>query len=304
MPDTMQTTRPGTASTDTKATVTMSALTQLMPAVQQADFSAAFAPSNAESTVMLQTKGLMPATTTTAMTAAPSSAPSPMEKVNQPPEINLSPHALPTDAPLDDRLILVEDPDSERAASFRILRHHLMDHGRPQVIVISSANEGEGKTTCALNLALAMAECGRARVLLLEGTLRRPQLADIFQFVPPWCFAEQMAAHREQPLMPWSAVDIPDLWLHVAAIDPDGQRNQLLDAPSFAIALERMRLAGYDHIIIDAPSVLGSAEVNLIQDAADGVVLVARSKRTTLRVMRKAIEQLSPTKIIGTVLLK
>jgi Mrp family chromosome partitioning ATPase len=136
------------------------------------------------------------------------------------------------------------DPDSERAAAFRVLRHHLLELGRPQVVIVSSAQAGEGKTTTAMNLALALAECGRAKVLLAETHVRRPQLANAFRLVPPWCFAEQLAAHRNQPMLPWSLVEIPQLWLHVAAINPRIEKTQLLDAPAFAIAMERLRLAG------------------------------------------------------------
>src|SRR5207253_2347966 len=104
--------------------------------------------------------------------------------------------------------------------------------------------------------------------------------------------AEQLAAHRNQPMLPWSLVDIPQLWLHVAAINPRIETTQLLDAPAFAIAMERLRLAGYDHIVIDAPPVLGSADVNLMADAADAVVLAVRARVSTSRDLRKAIEQL------------
>jgi Mrp family chromosome partitioning ATPase len=222
----------------------------------------------------------------------------------QPPEIGLTQHHLPDDAPPDARLVLLNDPDSERAASYRVLRHHLLEAGRPQVVVVSSARHGDGKTTVAVNLALALAECGRAKVLLVETHVRRPQLASLFRFVPPWCFAEQLAAHRHQPMLPWGFVDIPQLWLHVAAINPRIEQSQLLDAPAFAIAMERLRLGGYDHIVIDSPPVVGSADVNLIQDAADGTVLVVRGKRTTARDIRRSIEQLTPARVIGTVLVE
>lgn len=225
-------------------------------------------------------------------------------RTETPPEIGLTQHHLPDDAAPDPRLILHLEPDSERAAQFRVLRHHLLEVGRPQVVVVTSAKAGEGKTTAAVNLALALAECGRAKVLLVETHLRRPQLAGIFRFVPPWCFAEQLAAHRHQPLLPWGLVDIPQLWLHVAAVNPRSEQNQLLDAPAFAIAMERLRLGGYDHIVIDAPPVSGTAEVNLLQDAADGVLLVARGRTTTARDLRRAIEQITAAKVLGTVLLE
>jgi Mrp family chromosome partitioning ATPase len=220
-----------------------------------------------------------------------------------PPEIGLTQHHLP-DEPPDRRLELVIDPDSERSASYRVLRHHLMEVGRPQCVVVSSPQAGDGKTTTAMNLALALAECGRAKVLLVETHVRRPQLADVFKFVPPWCFAEQLAAHRHQPMMPWSLIEIPQLWLHVAAINPRIDKTQLLDGPAFAIAMERLRLGGYEHIVVDGPPVLGSADVNLMADAADGVILCLRSRRSTTRDLRRTIDQLGAAKVAGTVLVQ
>lgn len=220
-----------------------------------------------------------------------------------PPQIDLTQHHLP-DEDLDPRLALVIDPDSERSAQFRVLRHHLLELGRPQVVIVSSPQAGDGKTTVAVNLALALAECGRAKTLLVETHVRRPQFTNIFKFIPPWCFAEQLAAHRHQPTMPWSLIDIPQLWLHIAGVNPRITQTQLLDGPAFAIAMERLRLAGYDHIVVDAPPVLGSADVNLMADAADSVVFALRSRQSTTRDLRRAVDQLGGGKIAGTVLLQ
>jgi Mrp family chromosome partitioning ATPase len=237
-------------------------------------------------------------------TFAKATAAMPPQKTAGPaPEIGLTQHHLPEEG-IDPRLTLVLDPDGERAASFRVLRHHLLEVGRAQVVVVSSAHPEEGKTSTAINLALALAECGRAKVLLAETHVRRPQLAEIFHLTPPWCFAEQLAAHRHQPMLPWSLIEIPQLWLHVAAINPRIEKTQLLDGPAFAIASERLRLGGYDHIIVDAPPVLGSADVNLLSDAADCVVMCVRTRKTTARDLRKAIDQIGAGKVAGTVLVE
>lgn len=253
-------------------------------------------PEESRKTVMMQAPGLV-------ARDEPAGGASHLAEVHSPPQIDVVRHDLPDDAPADPRLTLLIDPDSDRSAAFRVLRHHLLEEGRPKVVAVSSARDREGKTTCAVNLAMALAECGRARVLLIDGNLRRPEIAGLFRFVPPWCFAEQLAVHREQPLLPWGVVEIPALCLHVAAINPRRNPGRLLDAPAFAIAMERLRLGPYDHIVIDCPAVLGGADVNLIQDSADGVLLVARRVRSTGRDLTQAVEQLSPTKVLGTALL-
>ncbi len=68
--------------------------------------------------------------------------------------------------------------------------------------------------------------------------------------------------------------------------------------------MERLRLGGYEHIVIDAPPVLGSADVNLMADAADAVVFALRAQVSTTRDLRKAIEQIGAAKIAGTVLVE
>lgn len=226
----------------------------------------------------------------------------PVSRNAQPPEIELVQHEMPHDVPVDGRLHLFTHPDSKQAASFRVLRHHVMERGNPQVIAVSGPHDGCGKTTTALNLAMALAECGRAEVLLIDANLRNPRIASILRFVPPWCFSDQLDQHRNQPFLPWGFVDVSETGLHVAAINPRNDRQPRLDAPGFAIAMDRLRLGPYRHIVIDCPSVIGNADVNLIQDSTDGVLIAARTKQVTARDIRDAVDQLTPTKIIGTVL--
>ncbi|HET6610490.1 MAG TPA: CpsD/CapB family tyrosine-protein kinase [Kofleriaceae bacterium] len=219
------------------------------------------------------------------------------------PVVEVTSHSLHRSRMKDPRLCLASEPRSPRAAAFRVLRHHLLARGRPQVVAVTSANHREGKTTCAINLSMALAEHEHARVLLIEANLARPSLAAILKLSPPACFAEQLAAHRQRPLIKWSVVEVPSLGVHVAAVNPRPQSPRTLDAPAFSLAIDHLRRADYDHLIIDCPSVDGSADVNLIQDAADGVLLAVRGRQTTARAIERATHQLAPTKILGFALL-
>jgi Mrp family chromosome partitioning ATPase len=217
--------------------------------------------------------------------------------------VQVTKHSIADQKP-DSRLVLHTDPDSPRAAAFRVLRHHLLERGSPQVIIVSSAGEGDGKTITALNLALALSECQRAKVLLLETHLRRPALAKALRIADGWCFADQLTKHRDAPGTPWTFLDVTELGIHVGAVNPKVDRTQLLDGPAFAGAMQQLRQAGYDHIVIDAPPVLGSADVNLMAEAADAVLLAIRARRTTGRDLRRAIDQLGAAKVAGTVLVE
>jgi Mrp family chromosome partitioning ATPase len=217
------------------------------------------------------------------------------------PKVWVATHKAPPDP--DPRLILIREPDSARAASFRVLRHRLADCGDPRVIAVTSPEPRDGKTTCAANLALALSEFGRAKVLLVEANFRNPQLAVLFGFLPPECFSMQLQRHRERPLDPWSVVEAFSPALHVLAVKPGETNRPLLDAPALAIAVEMLARAGYDFIVFDTPPVLGSADVNLIEDYVDAFILAARSGRTQGRALRAAVEQLSPRKLLGIALI-
>ncbi len=230
-------------------------------------------------------------------------APDPPTGELQKAKVWVATHKAPPDP--DPRLILLCEPDSPRAASFRVLRHRLEQQSDPRTIAVTSAGPKEGKTTCAANLAMALGECGRARVLLVEANLRSPSLAALFGFLPPECFAAQLTRHRERPLEPWSVVEVFSPSLHVAAVKPgpENENRPLLDGVAFGIAMDMLRRSGYDYVVIDTPPVLGSADVNLIEDYADGVLLTAWARRSSGRSLRRAVEQLAPAKILGVTLL-
>ena len=203
----------------------------------------------------------------------------------------------------DARLLMLDAPDSPAAASYRRLRHRLAEGGEPMAILVTSPGDGEGKTSCALNLSLALGESGRARVLLLEANLRRPSLARLLGFEPPMCISKQLAFFRAMRVHSWDVAETVTPWLHAAAVAPEGEKGPILDGPALSVCIEDMRGVGYDHIVIDSSSVLGSADVNLVQETVDGVLLVVRCEKTRARDLRKAVEQIGTAKLLGIVLL-
>ncbi len=202
---------------------------------------------------------------------------------------------------LDSRLVLAREPYGPRAAAFRSLRIRLAATD-VRVVAVTSAGPGEGKTTCAVNLAMALAEGGGAKTLLVEANFRTPVLARMLGFKPPEGLVAQLDRHREAPRDPWSVVEIVGSRLHVIAVDDQATRPVVLDHVAFGLAMQRLRLAGYDFIVVDTPPVLGSADVNLVVDAVDGVLIATLAQRSTGRSLRQAIEQLDPAPILGAVL--
>jgi Mrp family chromosome partitioning ATPase len=229
-------------------------------------------------------------------------------------------------APFDERLVMWRDRDSDRAAGFRLLRQRLIDRGDPRTMLCTSPNSGDGKTTLASNLALAFAELGRHRVLLIEAALRSAQLGEVFGFKPPRGFGVQLQRHRANPNDAWVVVQIGQTPLYVLAAEPrccphcsavmvDDARfcgmcgkgvpvgpPTALDAVTFSAAVQRFREA-FDYIVVDAPAVLAGGDVNLIQDACEVVVFAAKSGRSEARDLRRAVEQVAPAQVAAVALM-
>jgi Mrp family chromosome partitioning ATPase len=149
---------------------------------------------------------------------------------------------------------------------------------------------------------LALSECNRARVCLVEGNLRRPTLAALFGFKPPACLAERLQVDRDRPLEPWRVAELSPS-LHVLAVRESTPHQALVDGPAFGAGIEAMRRAGYRHIVIDGPEVLGIADMNLIEETVDSVLLVARGGVTAATDLSVAAGQLAGKKLRGLVLL-
>jgi Mrp family chromosome partitioning ATPase len=202
---------------------------------------------------------------------------------------------------LDPRLVILSEPGSRRARSYRLLRHRLFSHADPRVVAVTSARPREGKTTCALNLALAIAEDTMTSVLLLDANLRRPALGRILNFAPSESVVENITRYKDTG-PPYPVVSVSGTRLHVAALPempPDGLR---LDRKLFALALSDLRDA-YDYIVIDASSVFESGDVDVVGECSSGVIMAARAGHSRKGDIRRAIAQLAPAHMLGTVLI-
>ena len=218
------------------------------------------------------------------------------------PPTSVTVHVVQLGEKIDSNIVLLSDAYSDRADAYRALRRKLASSGNPQVIAITSAGAGEGKTTCAINLALAMRETSRGKVLLIEANGRSPSLAKLLGFEMPECFCEQLLRRREDPRKPWVAVE-PMPKLHIMAVDPTIKRAPQLDPLVFSNGMERLKLAGYEYILLDTPPVLGTFEVNMIADNAEGVLFTAITMKSKRSQLRKAIEQIMPAPILGVMVL-
>jgi Mrp family chromosome partitioning ATPase len=204
-------------------------------------------------------------------------------------------------APFDPRLVLMSEPTSERTRRYRLLRHRLLSQGDPRIVAVTSPWGGDGKSTCALNLALATAEDAMTRVLLLDANLRRPSLAKILRFSPTHSIIDNVV-HVGSVGPPYPVVAISSTTLHVAPLPDAPFDGARLDRTLLATVLSELREA-YDYIVIDAASVLESGDVDVVAECSDGVIVALRAGRSKKRDIQRAVAQLAPAPVLGSVLI-
>ncbi|QOY90867.1 GumC family protein [Paludibaculum fermentans] len=175
---------------------------------------------------------------------------------------------------------------------------------RPQVIAITSAEAGEGRTNLACNLALSLAEAGR-NVLLVDADSENPRLHDIFGVPNDYGYYDLVATapqERTREIIDSIYVTAMPGLLFLPA-GRSGHGTTLVDNLRVAELMMLLR-SEYDAVIVDVPPVLRSANARGLARQADGVAFVIRANRVPVEVASKALQQLSSdgVKVLGTVL--
>jgi capsular exopolysaccharide synthesis family protein len=184
-------------------------------------------------------------------------------------------------------------PQSAFAESYRALRTSLLLSTAgcpPKSIVITSAVPGEGKTTTAINAAVAFAQ-NKHRVLLIDADMRRGGLQEALGFAGCQGLSGCLTGAY---VMETAVVSIPELpGLHIL---PAGARPpfpaELLSSDEMRRLLERWK-ADYDHVIFDTPPILGLTDAAILASMVDAVLLVARCGKTGRQALSRAIDALA-----------
>jgi Mrp family chromosome partitioning ATPase len=200
---------------------------------------------------------------------------------------------------------MLGETSSEAPAALRVIRHRL-EQKRAEgmwIFGVTSARDGEGKSTFATQLALVLSESQRARVLLVEANFHRPSIAKILGFRVPdgHGFSAQIVRKMRGSMEPWCVTALGPA-LHVLAesgVEPGFPET--LHSTHFQNAIGFLG-RGYDFLVVDAPTILGSGDANVVENAVDGVIVVTRSQKSRGTDLRDAIKQLGERKAVGVVL--
>lgn len=189
------------------------------------------------------------------------------------------------------------------AEAYRLLRTNLLSSNLVEparTLVITSSAPNEGKTTTAMNLAVAIARQGY-RILLVDADVWHGGLHRALGAAPSPGFAECLRGDVDPAavVQPTPVKNLSFLPHGVARSNPSdmvvrGRAPRLIDALA-----ER-----FDVVLFDTPPVLATADTAALAGLVDGVLLVVRAGKTERTVVQHALRQLTSVgaRIIGAVL--
>lgn len=183
-------------------------------------------------------------------------------------------------------------PRSTRAESFRMLRTNLQSAShseQPVSVLVTSSVPGEGKSTTAINLALALAQAGQ-RVCLVDADLRFPKIDEYLGLHKGDGLSATLAGSAEVDglLQPWGNENL--LVLPAGQVPPN---------PSELLGSDKMKgligclTQGFHAVIIDAPPLLHVTDAAVLSRYVNGVVLVVGSQKIKQQDLQKSLQSLS-----------
>ena len=191
-----------------------------------------------------------------------------------------------------EELVMARRPEGHVAEQYRRLRNAIQalnPDGAARTVLLTSAVRGEGKSVATLNLALAMVEVPRVRVLVIDGHIRHPSLEGY------------LGLPRRQGIIDVLRGDLPlDDAIRstsVPGLDLMGA-GTLPDDPRLGLFVERMQSLlhslkrRYDYILIDMAPAMLVAEPSLLGTIADGILLVVRLGETPKHLVEETYSML------------
>ncbi|HEY6797814.1 MAG TPA: polysaccharide biosynthesis tyrosine autokinase [Kineosporiaceae bacterium] len=200
--------------------------------------------------------------------------------------------------------LIIRDGFSARAEAFRQLRTNIRFLSVDQRIgslVVTGSVQGEGKTTTAANLAVAMAQNGE-RVVLVDADLRRPAVADVFGL--PGGIGLTTVLRGDVPvdaaLQQWRD-DLPLQVLPAGPLPPNP--SELIGSARMAELVRELTGRGLT-VVVDSPPLLPVTDATILARITDGALLVTRLTHTRADQLTTAVEALrtAGSPILGVVL--
>lgn len=222
-------------------------------------------------------------------------------------------HALDKERLTAAGIALPGSPRSRLTEEFRLIKRPLLNHAfgpyraqqqAPNLVMVTSAGEGEGKTFCTLNLAMSISREVDRTVLLVDADVARPG------------FPECTGLPSEPGLLDLltdSGLAVPDVIVRtdypnisvIPAGTAHGRSTELLGSEPMAALAAEMAHRYPDRIVLfDSPPLLSASEGSVLAEHMGQIVLVAEAEHTPQAALNQALSLLDGCENVVTVLNK
>lgn len=188
--------------------------------------------------------------------------------------------------------------ESFRRVAVRIVNH--MDHRKQKVLMITSVLPNEGKTTCCVNLALAIAQNNR-KVLLIDGDFRNPSIAPALRIGSDYQ-GKLGEALKTGEFDKMALYQVPDSQLYCVTNREGHMQSNLSFSNGNFEKLIHYGKENFDFVVVDSGPVALVADIELMKGFCDAAVLVVAQDAAPTCAVNDAIDVLDDRdKLIGCV---
>jgi len=220
-------------------------------------------------------------------------------------KLGIAPLGSIPDLDKEDILISLGDKKSvawEAYLSIRTSLAFLTDHGVPRSFLLTSTRANEGKSTSTLALAAVLAST-KKRILLIDGDMRNPSLHEMLNGKNTNGLSNYLAGedNLDKLICHDSLYDFDTMF--AGPIPPNAA--ELLSSTRMRELVAKLSET-YDTVIIDAPPVLGLADIPLLADSVEGVIYTIEAGGVKLRGIQAALQRVrsSHAHIFGGIVTK
>jgi len=203
----------------------------------------------------------------------------------------------------EDPVSELNDPKSSLVDAYLSVQTRLAfttEHGVPRTLTITSTRPGEGKSITAHALARSLIRTGR-RVVIVDADMRSPSQQELFGLKNEHGLSNFLSGTDDIASLLQTQPETGLMLLSSGPVPPNAA--ELLTSGRFAQLIGELATK-FDHVIVDAPPVMGLADTPLIASRVEGCIFVVESHKTRATMAQVALERLqsSTVRVLGGVL--
>ena len=207
-----------------------------------------------------------------------------------------------------DGSVAPKDEERRLAEDYRIIKRPLLKSMSgsdaptlANLVVVTSAVPGEGKTFTSINLALSLARERNREVLLIDGDVAKRHITHLFGLDDEPGFLDVAGAEGPDLQATILRTDIPSLYLMPAG-NQHADATELLRSERTISLLAMLAAEPRRIILIDSPPLLATTEAGVLVSLAGQVIIVVKASETPQEIVMRAVETVPEDKPVSLVL--